>query len=76
MTTVGSIKTQVTKAVKALRASMDDAEEVRTGQLPSNTPAVKSASVSRGHYSADSISIDGRQPSTTSQARPADRESA
>ncbi|VDP24325.1 unnamed protein product [Heligmosomoides polygyrus] len=47
MTTIGSIKIQVTKAVKALRASMEEAEKLQTGQVPSNAPAVKSASVSR-----------------------------
>ncbi|VDP12114.1 unnamed protein product [Heligmosomoides polygyrus] len=46
MTTIGSVKAQVTKAVKALRASMEEAEKLRTGQVPSNAPAAKSASVS------------------------------
>ncbi|VDO82076.1 unnamed protein product [Heligmosomoides polygyrus] len=40
MTTIGSIKAQVTKAAKALRASMDEAEKLRMGQVPSNAPAV------------------------------------
>ncbi|VDO27303.1 unnamed protein product [Heligmosomoides polygyrus] len=45
MTTIGSIKTQITKAAKALRASMEEAEKLRTGQVPSDAPAGKSASV-------------------------------
>ncbi|VDO20622.1 unnamed protein product [Heligmosomoides polygyrus] len=43
MTTIGSIK--ITKAAKALKASMEEAEKLRTGQVPPDAPAGKSASV-------------------------------
>ncbi|VDO25736.1 unnamed protein product [Heligmosomoides polygyrus] len=120
MTTIGSIKTQITKAAKALKASMEEAEKLRAGQVPSDAPAEQAEDAPgvleefRAHWTAnacaesieeaerlvlelgtarvqlerqtpssgglpevntvaDSIGVDGRQPSTPSQERPTDR---
>ncbi|VDO42202.1 unnamed protein product, partial [Heligmosomoides polygyrus] len=58
MTTIGSIKTQITKAAKALRASMEEAEKLRTGQVPSEPPQRRIESLEERWERAEEFALE------------------